>query len=428
MCCLVLPSSCALLLTIQFALLFFYFLFFSATILSGSYLWNHYSQRLQIECAAWSCGLILHCCLPPDLSQDDLEILQSKYAQLSLALEESLYASSSHRRGPSPAFASHRVVSPSDAHPLRPDSSSLHGPRLSSRPRSLLKTVRVQGTTTAVTFVTVAVRKNAIWNDSFLATRLATVEGPVHGDHLLLNDWNFSQESHSQHQMRFASRRSPSQHQMRFASRGSPSPGEWDSHQGGHPLQSEWDSHQEGHPLQSEWDSLLPPSTANGIRFKGVPFSTAHGIRIKRATLSKANGIPTKRVTLSKRMGFASRGSPSPKRMGFASGAGPSCSKRPLQGILLQGHATQGIPFLQRASPLCLSEWDSLQVDLLLPNDNVLSRGTQILLDGSIHPELRLVRLQLRDPSRGLLPPILIHLHEKIRKLKSPLCQSQLRP
>ena len=35
-----------------------------ATILSGPYLWNRYSQRLQIECAAWSCGLILHCCLP----------------------------------------------------------------------------------------------------------------------------------------------------------------------------------------------------------------------------------------------------------------------------------------------------------------------------------------------------------------------------
>ena len=73
---------------------------------------------------------------PPDQSQDDLENLQSKYAQLSLALEELLYASSSHRRGPSPAFASHRVVSPSDAHPLCPDSSSLHGPRRSSRPRS----------------------------------------------------------------------------------------------------------------------------------------------------------------------------------------------------------------------------------------------------------------------------------------------------
>ena len=66
MCCLVLQSNFALLLTIQFASLFFFlfFSFFSATILSEPYLWNHYSQRLQIECAAWSCGLIVHCCLP----------------------------------------------------------------------------------------------------------------------------------------------------------------------------------------------------------------------------------------------------------------------------------------------------------------------------------------------------------------------------
>ena len=64
-CYLVLQSNCALLLTIQFASLFFVFVFvFSATILSGPYLWNRYSQRLQIECAAWSCGLIVHCCLP----------------------------------------------------------------------------------------------------------------------------------------------------------------------------------------------------------------------------------------------------------------------------------------------------------------------------------------------------------------------------
>ena len=65
-CCLVLQSNFALLLTIQFALLFFFYLFFffSAKILSGPYLWNRYSQRLQIECAAWSCSLILHYCLP----------------------------------------------------------------------------------------------------------------------------------------------------------------------------------------------------------------------------------------------------------------------------------------------------------------------------------------------------------------------------
>ena len=65
MCCLVLRFNFALLLTIQFALLFFFFFFFFfAKILSGPYLRNRYSQRLQIECAAWSCGLILHCCLP----------------------------------------------------------------------------------------------------------------------------------------------------------------------------------------------------------------------------------------------------------------------------------------------------------------------------------------------------------------------------
>ena len=61
---LVLRCNFALLLTIQFALLFFYFFIFFAKILSGPYLWNRYSQRLQIECAPWSCGLILHCCLP----------------------------------------------------------------------------------------------------------------------------------------------------------------------------------------------------------------------------------------------------------------------------------------------------------------------------------------------------------------------------
>ena len=61
----VLLANFALLLIMQFASLFiFFFLFFSAKILSGPYLWNRYSQRLQIECAAWSCGLILHYYLP----------------------------------------------------------------------------------------------------------------------------------------------------------------------------------------------------------------------------------------------------------------------------------------------------------------------------------------------------------------------------
>ena len=262
---------------------------------------------------------------PPDHSYRDLEILQSKYAQLSLALEESLQDSSSGRRGRSPFFTSHRAVPPSDAHhPRRPDSSSLHRPRLSPRHRSPSQ----DPFRSRDAYSGHHRHKSDIKTDSLLAPRLATVEGPVQGGPLLLSDWN--------------------------------------SPQGSPLLHSEWDSLQGSPLLNSEWDSLLT--------------------------------------------------------LGLVAARGP------FQGIfLLQGHAPQGIPSLQRASPLHLSEWDSLREVHLLPNDNVLSRGTQILLDGSIHPELCLVRLQLRDPSRGLLPPILLHLREKIRKLKTPLCQPQVR-
>ena len=205
---------------------------------------------------------------PPDQSQDDLEILQSKYAQLSLALEESFYASSSHRRGPSPAFASHRVVSPSDAHPLRPDSSSLHGPRLSSRPRS-----PSQDRSRSRDDYSGHLRHSRRSQERYLE-RFVSSDAPSHGRRPRSRGspspkrLEFSRESPSQHQMRFASRRSPSQHQMQFASRRSPS------------------QHQ--------------------MRFASKRSPSQHQIR------------------------FASRRSPSPKRMGFASDTGPSSSKRPL--------------------------------------------------------------------------------------------------
>ena len=56
----VLWSNCALLLTIQFASLvfFFFFSFFPPRFCPGHIFGTVYSQRLQIECAAWSCGLI----------------------------------------------------------------------------------------------------------------------------------------------------------------------------------------------------------------------------------------------------------------------------------------------------------------------------------------------------------------------------------
>ena len=162
---------------------------------------------------------------PPDHSHRDLEILQAKYAQLSLALEESLHASSSRRRGRSPSFTSHRVVSPSDAHhPLRPDSSSLHRPRLSPRPRS-----PSQDRSRSRDDYSGHHRHSRRSQERYLE-RFVSSAAPTHHRRPRSREspspkrLEFSRELPSQHQMRFASRGSPSQHQMRFASRGSPSP------------------------------------------------------------------------------------------------------------------------------------------------------------------------------------------------------------
>ena len=194
----------------------------------------------------------------------------------------------------------------------------------------LLKTVRVQGTTTAVTFVTVAVRKNAIWNYSFLATRLATVEGPVHGEPLLLKDWNFygshlrntrcdshqgghlrntrcdsHQEGHplQENGIRTKGVTLSKANGIRFY----PLHSEWDSLQGSPLLNSRCNSHHEGHPLQSEWDSLLTPGLVAARDSSPRP-------RYSRDSLS-----PKGFASVPKRMGFASRDSPSPKRQRFES-------------------------------------------------------------------------------------------------------------
>ena len=61
-CYIVLPVFIFLSFFLFFFFLFFFFFFLP--LLSRPYLWNRYSQRLQIECAAWSCCLILHYSLP----------------------------------------------------------------------------------------------------------------------------------------------------------------------------------------------------------------------------------------------------------------------------------------------------------------------------------------------------------------------------
>ena len=73
--------------------------------------------------------------VPPDHYYRDLDILHTRYDQLSLALVESRQAFASSRRGRSPVVASPSGASPSAApRPPRPDSSSLKGPRLSPQP------------------------------------------------------------------------------------------------------------------------------------------------------------------------------------------------------------------------------------------------------------------------------------------------------
>ena len=126
-------------------------------------------------------------------------------------------------------------------------------------------------------------------------------------------------------------------------------------------------------------------------------------------------------------MGFASRGLPFPKRMGFASNVGPRCSKRPLSRDSSPRPRYSRDSLFQRVSPMRLSEWYSLQEIFILPNDNVGVGGLRLsskthLFRASSHD------LSVRDPIRGLLPPILIHLCNVIRKLKTHLIQAQLRP
>ena len=245
---------------------------------------------------------------PPDHYYRDLDILHSRYDQLSLALAESHQAIASGRSGRSPVIAS-----PSDApRPQRPDSSSIKGPRLSPWPGPSSPDRR---------------RPRGVSSD--LSHHSRRLEECYHD--------SFATSAEPRHSRRPCSRGSPSPKRMGFASRGPPSP------------------------------------ERMGFASKGSPSP-------------KRMGFASRAYPSPKRMGFASRGSPSPKRMGFASRDPP------------------------------------------LPSDNVLLRGTLLHLDVSTHPVLRLVRTHMRDPHRGLLLPVRLHLPEKIRKLKNHLCQPRLGP
>ena len=205
---------------------------------------------------------------PPDHSYRDLEILQSRYAQLSLALEESLQDSSSGHRGRSPFIAS-----PSDApYPRRPDSSSLQTLRLSPRPSSSSQDRR----------------------------RPRDASSGLH---------HHSSHSQERCQDRFASSAAP-RHSRRPRSRGSPSPKRLDFSSKVSPSRE--------YPSQQRMEFASRRSSSP----KRMEFASGTGPSHSKRPLSRDSPSPRRRASrdsLSPR-GFAS----SPKRMGFASGDSPS--------------------------------------------------------------------------------------------------------
>ena len=176
---------------------------------------------------------------PPDHFYRGLDILHSKYDQLSLALAESRQAFAPSRHGRSPV-----VASPSDApRPPRSDSSPFKGLRLSphlATTDSLSKIVAVHVTSPAIFLVAAAFLKSSFANDSPLATASDSLQGIP----LLLSDGDSLQGI-------------PSLQSDKDSLQGIPPlPSGSDSLQGIPPLQSDSDSFQGTPILQSDGDSL----------------------------------------------------------------------------------------------------------------------------------------------------------------------------
>ena len=325
--------------------------------------------------------------VPPDQSQDDLENLQAKYAQISIALEESLYVASSHRRGPLPAFSSHRVVSPPDAAPLGPRSSSLHGSRRSDRPRSPSHD-RSRSRDAFSGHPRLSRRSHERYEERFVPSDTPAHRRPRSRESPSPRHLDFPSKSPSPRQKRFASQRSPSSSQERFASRGSSSPKRMRVASDA-PYQERFASRRSPSPPQERFASRRSPPSSQ-----------------ERFASRRSPSPPQKR--------FASKGSPSPKRMGFAPDAGPSSSRKPLSR--------------DSRSPRPRSSRDSLSPKRGSPSPKRRRyESRDSLLSSITHLELRLGSLLKRGPIHGLLLPTLLLLRGKKKKLMRPLYQRRSR-
>ena len=268
--------------------------------------------------------------VPPDQARYDLEILQAQYAQLSIALEESLASTSFHSHGPSPT--SHGVASPG-VEPLGPHSATLRGSPCPDRPRS--PSHDCSRTRDAYS----SHHRFSSRSHERYDQRVAYSDAPAHRRRPCSREsspsrhLDFTSKSpsphHSSSRERFASdvpfqrrstsrrsssptqkpvtsRRSPS-HNQRSSSRRTQSPTQRcvASRRTQSPTQRRVTSRRTPSPVQRRVDSRRTPSSA------------------QKRVASRLTPSPTQRRV-------ASKGSPPPKRMAFAPGAGPSSARRPL--------------------------------------------------------------------------------------------------
>ena len=258
--------------------------------------------------------------VPPDQARYDLEILQAQYAQLSIALEESLASTSFHSHGPSPT--SHGIASPG-VEPL----ATLRGSPCQDRPRSpshdRSRARDAHGSH----------HRFSSRSDEHYEQRVAYSDAPAHRRRPR------SRESHPSRHLDFPSK-SPSPHhsssrerfsadlpfQRRSTSRRSSSPRRTQS-----PTQRRVALRRTPSPAQRRVASRRTPSPAQRrVASRRTPSP------VQRRVASRRTPSPTQRRVASRltpsptQRRVASKGSPPPKRVTGAPGAGPSSARRPL--------------------------------------------------------------------------------------------------
>ena len=355
--------------------------------------------------------------VPLDQARYDLEIFQAQYAQLSIALEESLASTSFHRHGPSPT--SHGVASP-DVEPLGPHSATLRGSPCPDRPRS-------------------PSHDRSRTRDAYSS------------------HYRFSSRSHERYDQRVAysdapahrrrprSRESPPSRHLDFTSK-SPSPHHSSSRErfaSDVPFQRRSTSRRSLSPTQRRVTSRRslshtqrsPSPTQRRIASRRSPSPT------QKRVASRRTQSPTQRRVASRRTQSPHGGprrllrsvSPHGGSRRLLRGASPprghpllsewhslqaqdlALPGDPFLGILVLQDAPPGTPSLQREVPLHL-------------NDDVMRRETRSPLHISTHHEPRLESPHKRDPIHGLLLLALLLLREKRRKLMRSPYQLQSRP